>query len=68
MTRRAGRPPLAVAKRQITIYIDEDVAMAMEILYMDPHTHRIKYGERNSLITRLLREHFRNLSKDQSQP
>lgn len=59
MTSRRGRPPNATSKRQVTIYIDEDVANSIELLFLDPLTHRIRYGARNALITQLLRSWLR---------
>ena len=52
----AGRKPYAEPRVAWKVYLPQNLAAEIELLLLDPMREKIRYGARNELLERLLRE------------
>lgn len=52
----AGRKPYSEIRVQWKLYLPLSLAAEVELLLLDPLREKVKYGARNELIEKLLRE------------
>ncbi len=63
---QAGRKPNVIPRVRWDLYLPATIAAEINLLLLDPTRDKIRYGARNELIEKLLRDYVRKIKVEQN--